>query len=105
MNVMVWMILDPSYEPDDLGFIPGFLDADDPRPAKEQIDSAYQHGGGWQSRKDFKINEDGSLSYPGDPPLHPIAMAGIRDELVVVYPHSWVVIMQNNDTFDVARID
>jgi len=29
-----------------VGFIPQFLDKNDSRPAVEQIDTAYQHGGG-----------------------------------------------------------
>jgi hypothetical protein len=32
---------------DDLGFIPEFFNPHDPRPAREQLDTAYAHGGGW----------------------------------------------------------
>ena len=37
-----------GYDHEALGFIPTFLHVDDPRPAAEQIDAAYQHGGGWK---------------------------------------------------------
>ena len=30
-----------------LGMLPYFIDPNDPRPAREQLDANYQHGGGW----------------------------------------------------------
>jgi len=45
------------------------------------------------------------LTYPGDPPLKPLARAKLRDELVYFYDHSWVAVIQENGSFDVARID
>jgi hypothetical protein len=92
--------------PDDLGFIPSFVSTDDPRSAKEQLDSNYQHGGGWHSMPGFMLDLDGLLlTYPGDPPLHPRALAKIRDETVIIYPHDWVVILQQDESFDVCRMD
>lgn len=92
--------------PAELGFIPNFVSSDDPRPAKEQLDSNYQHGGGWHSMPGFMLDLDGLLlTYPGDPPMHPRALAKIRDETVIIYPHDWVVILQQDESFDVSRID
>jgi hypothetical protein len=89
----------------DLGYLPFFLDANDPRPAAEQIDAHYQHGGGWQSFKGFERLNHSDLQYPGDPPLHPIAMTRLRDEEIYVYPYSWVMVLQPDGAFDIARID
>ena len=93
------------------GFIPSFLHPDDPRPAKQQIDEAYAHGGGWRSFPGFHfLSEDRSLTYvdddgDGDPALYPYLEIHLGDELVLVYPYSWVVILQPDGAWDVARID
>ena len=58
-----------------IGPLPSFLDPADPRPAREQFDANYQHGGGWRPIKGFTCDwkKDGTIHYPGDPPLKPIA--------------------------------
>jgi hypothetical protein len=43
---MIWILKHPRARYDMLGFIPQFLDDADPRPAREQLHSAYAHGGG-----------------------------------------------------------
>jgi hypothetical protein len=98
---MIWALINHTT---DLGFLPAFLSEDDPRPAAEQIDINYQHGGGWQSFKGFE-RIDTCLQYPGDPPMMPVAMTQLRDERIFVYPYSWVMVLQPDDSFDVARID
>lgn len=105
MTPMVWMIVDGKSTPEDLGFIPSFLDPDDPRSAREQLDANYQHGGGWDPRPKFTLNKDGSLSYPGDPDMYPIALTTLHDVTVIVYPYSWVVLMQKDRSFEIARLD
>jgi hypothetical protein len=44
---MRWHILHPQMTPEWLGFLPGWLNETDPRPAWKQIHDNYQHGGGW----------------------------------------------------------
>lgn len=101
-----WKMLHPRMTIDHLGLIPEWLDDNNPQSAKEQIDQNYQHGGGWRSFKGFKMNEaTKALSYPGDPPMKPLAQAELRGELVLFYEHAWVAIVQTDGTFDVARID
>lgn len=89
------------------GYIPGWLDENDPRPAREQLDAAYGHGGGWRPMQGWKL--DGKMmriSYPGDPPLRPVAMGSLRDERIFVYRHAWVMILQaDGTTFEIARMD
>lgn len=88
-----------------LGFIPGFLSENDPRPAREQIDSAYQHGGGWSPFEGFKMLSDGNMQYPGDPPTRLLAETKLRDEVIRFYEHSWLAIVQQNGSFEVTRVD
>lgn len=89
-----------------VGYIPSFVSADDPRPAWEQFDERYVFGG-WNPALPgkWKLMADDYLHFPGDPPLEPIAMAFIREEKIIIYPHAWVAIVQPNGDFSVARLD
>lgn len=102
--MMVVMLAD-DMKPEDLGFTPGFFSEDDPRPAREQANANYQHGGGWHPTEGFTLNEDMTITYPGDPPMAPFAMWKIRNEMVVMYPYGWVMILQRDRSFEVARMD
>lgn len=106
-----------QYSLDDLvGFIPEFLSNDDPRPAKEQIDAAYQHGGGWRRFNGFEYcPDDHSIKYPGDPRMMPVASCVLhadsahhseaKPETIYVYPSAWVNIVQADGSYEIARID
>ena len=93
-------------DPEDWGFIPGFLSKHDPRPAKEQIHD--RQPGGWHPappRLTFNP-KTWVLSYPGDPPFEPLSALYFRDEILIVYPGSWVVILQpDKTTWEAARLD
>lgn len=97
----------------DLGLIPSFLDANDPRKASEQIEDRYSFGGGWSPLAGFKMNPDRSLQYvsPGvpddeqDPPLQVLAEGKLRDETILFYRHAWVAIVQPDGSFEASRID
>jgi len=103
--MMTWALLDSRMTPEHLGLLPGMLDPADPRPAREQFDANYQHGGGWDPFKGFTLRADNSLSYPGDPPTKPLAMTTLRDELIVFYQYSWVAIIQPDRSFECCRMD
>ena len=87
------------------GFIPTFLSLADPRPAREQLDSAYQHGGGWRPQTGFTMHGGMSLHYPGDPAFRPLAMARFRDEKIVIYEHEYVAVIQPDGSFEVSRMN
>jgi hypothetical protein len=91
--------------PDHVGIIPLWLHEEDPRPAREQLNSNYGHGGGWQPFKGFKLLRNHSIQYPGDPPLQPLAIMRLRDEMIAVYPHSWVMILQKDGSHEICRMD
>ena len=97
--------LHPKCTPTHVGFIPTFLDEDDPRPAAEQFQERYVHGG-WRNQSGFKEgNVRYSLHYPGDPPLYPIAAMKLRDETIMVYDYAYVAIWQKDGTFEACRMD
>ncbi len=95
----------PDVTAEHLGLIPFMLDPDDPRPAREQFNQEYQHGGGWRPFKGFILLEDNSLKYPDDPPLHPIAEIRLRQEQILIYEFGWVAIIQLDRSFEVCRMD
>jgi len=103
--MLVWEFLHPRMTPEHLGFLPGWLDENDPRPAKEQFNQNYQHGGGWDPFEGFKLIKNNWLTYPDDPPLRPLAQCQFRDELIVFYDHAWVMIKQADGSFEVCRMD
>jgi hypothetical protein len=90
-----------------LGYIPTFLSVNDPRPAKEQINTRYAHGGGWNSSKSFDFDLKGLklLSKHGDPPLEPLAETWLRYEHILYYDSSFVAIVQIDGSYEIARID
>jgi len=99
------------YSPEDMiGIIPFILSEADPRPAVEQLDAGYAHGGGWRPFEGFKlvINGKGNwpeLHYPGDPPTVAIAQAKLRDERIILFQHAWVAVVQADGNYVVARMD
>lgn len=104
MNQLKWKLLHPSMTMAHLGFLPAWLNENDPRPAREQLDTSYPFGG-FQPFDGFTLGKKNELRYPGDPPQRPLAEARLRDELVVFYASSWVAIIQPDHSFVVARLD
>jgi hypothetical protein len=92
-----------------LGLIPDFLSPDNPAKARDQLDSNYKHGGGWSPRENWRISnkEKMTIRYPGDPPLTPLAFAKLplTDETIYIYPLAFVLILQSDGSFEVARMD
>jgi hypothetical protein len=102
-NGLLW-IFNEGATPEALGLLPGFLNAADPRPAREQLDSNYGYGGNWQSAP-AGITPDGSLTYPGDPPSPWLARTMLRDEHVLIYPYAFVAVVSADGSFAVQRMD
>ena len=106
---MAWVGLQgqsPDQLVDQLGFLPGFFDANDPRSAKEQIDTNYAHGGGWRRFDGFMFDKEGmTLIYPGDPPFKLLAASALRDEALLFFEHEWLVIVQPDGSWEAARVE
>lgn len=89
---------------DALGYIPNFLSNEDKTPAKEQFDQHYV--GGWNKLNGFTLDpKTMKLKYPGDPSMLPLYKAELGCEKIYVYPHAWVLILQADGSFEVARMD
>ena len=101
---MIWTMLDPRCRPEMLVLLNAMLSEDDPRSARDQFDSGYAQSGGWRPMQGFTM-EQGKLLYPDDPAMSPWAMTVLRREVIYVYPHDWVVILQEDNTFEVCRMD
>lgn len=93
------------YNSEVLGLIPLFLNEHDERPAAEQFNEHYAHGGGWRPFEGFTMEEDQSIIYPGDLALRPIARATLREEKIIVYPLAWVAVVQLDGSFEISRMD
>lgn len=102
---MNWKMKHPRATPDMLGYIPSFLNEDDPRSVREQLDSAYSFAGGWQPFKGFKMLSNGDLAYPGDPPTRLLAETKLRNETIRFYEHAWVAIVQEDGSYEICRMD
>jgi hypothetical protein len=87
------------------GFLPEALRNNDPRSAVEQLDAWYQHGGGWRDFEGFELLDNDSIAYPGDEPLRPLAATYLRDEHILLYPGSWVAVVQPDRSFRISRMD
>lgn len=98
-------MLDSRYTEEALGFIPLFIFDSDSRPAAEQFNDRYAHGGGWSPMRGWSMGPVGEIMYPGDPALHPIAVATHGTETIRIYPHAWVSIAQGDGSFEVSRMD
>jgi hypothetical protein len=100
---MIWYSTDGN-----LGMIPEFFSEDDPRPAAEQLDENYAHGGGFMDYGKGKWSLDPKtmvLTYPGDPPMAPRSWSQLREEKLFLYDCSQLLILQPDGTFAVTRVD
>lgn len=98
------MIVMVGGHPEMWGFIPGFLDIDDPRDAKEQFNARYI--GGWSPFEGFKFDFDsGVLSYAGDPPMKPLSSLLFREEIILLFDHAWVMVIQPDKSWEICRMD
>jgi len=102
---MIWVAKHPLMTAEMLGFIPDIITDSDTRSVKDQVNAKYGYGGGWTPFEGFTMLPDGSLSYPGDPPLPLLAEAQCRDETVRFYDCSWVCVIQADGSWEVCRMD
>lgn len=99
---MIWIQVHPNASPEYLGLIPSFLDEADERSAVDQLNANYI--GGWVESTGCTIDpETRALKYPGDPPLSPLFITMMRDELVILYDCSMLAVVQRDNSYRVAR--
>jgi len=107
---MIWFATNANFSADMLGYIPNFLNEDDPRPAREQINSSYI--GGWRPQKGFTMNPTTKALQYGDPneedadtPMETLAVSCLRNEILAFYRYGYFAIIQEDGSFEVARLD
>lgn len=111
MNGLLWAIVHEQATLEHFGFIPMFLHASDSRSAKEQINENYAHGGGWRPMLPEMKFIPGTncfhpvLQYPGDPDFLEIGHTQIRNETVYLFTNAFVAIVQQDGSYEIARID
>ena len=74
---------------------------------QEFVDQVYAHGGGWSTFSDkWRMDAEGTMRYPDDPPLHPLMVMESKDgkHKIRMYEHA-IVSYENPDVFEVARMD
>lgn len=95
-----------------VGLLDRIFRTGDLRPAKEQIEERYHHGGGYRPIPGFNVDRD-TIVYPGDPEngeddevYMPIAFTSLNGvELVVLYEGGFVRISQPDGGFEIVRMD
>ena len=103
--MMLWKMYTP-HALDLMGFIPSFLSVNDPRPAAEQFNENYAHGGGWRPLKGWVFDKNKrTIKYPGDPVYRPVAETELHGETVIVYQDAWVLIEKADGSYEVCRMD
>lgn len=91
-------------DPEMWGYIPSFLDVDDPRGAKEQFNANYVSG--WHHFKGFTFDRDyGTIQYKDDPPLQPLSLMLFRDEKILRYRSAWILVLEPDDSWEICRMD
>lgn len=95
-----------------LGYIPHWLSNEKYKHLSivEAIHEQYAHGGGWHSFKGFTHTENGILSYPDDPDTIPLVKyerttPDGKTEIAYQYPYGWVMVLNDDNSIRVARID
>lgn len=109
MSVSQWKILATRNRVsifDLIGFLPEILQDSDPRPAKDQLNERYSHGGGYQPFDGFKLIDDAhTIQYPDDPPYKPLAGSylPLSKEHLYLYPNAWLRIVQADGSWTITR--
>jgi hypothetical protein len=99
---MIWVLFNRNC---DLGYLPQLITDIDVTVAK-QLAVTYAHGGGWRPQSGFTLDiESMTLTYPGDPPMRPLAMSVLRTEKLFFYPYSYLCVVQQDGSFEVSRVD
>ena len=98
-------LLEPGVTLQTLGAVPDMLDANDPAPAREQLDRGYRDGGGFRALSGWYLGADDVLHFPGDRPYRPIAEMRMRAERILIFEGSFVADIAPDRSFEVARMD
>jgi len=80
----------------------------DERRVQDQLNERYAHGGGWRGKTEpWTRQDDGGMLYPGDPVMLPLsrAMHAPTRQMCWFYPHAMFCIVEEDGSFEMARLD
>jgi hypothetical protein len=103
MPALTITLLEPGVTLQTLGALPDMLDANDPAPAREQLDRGYQYG--FRGLSGRYLGADDVLHFPSDRPYRPLAETQMRDERILIFEGSFVAVIAPDRSFEVARMD
>ena len=95
----------------DLGFLPGMLDEDNPKLAREQLDAGYSHGGGWHPDmgvENWSVVKGFTLysnRYHESYRARAVIYLPLTGEMVIVAEHDFVGIISPGRDIEVARMN
>jgi len=109
--IYAWEPMTPA-----LGFVPRFFHVGDDRPASEQLEERYAHGGGFRPMEGFELdlNREAPLAsriiYPADEDgpeevYRAVSYTLIGNELLIMFESSWLGIVQPDGEFAITRVD
>ena len=97
------------------GLLPEIIWQDDPRPAREQFNDRYAHGGGWNPMKGwlFKPGPDGeaTLVFQSNDEeddaeeYREMSRTTINSEILILFDCEFLAIVQPDGSFEVDRVD
>ena len=89
---------------DDWGFIPSFLSENNPKTAIQQLNDGQP--GGQNKFEGFKFDPERKLlTYPGDPPMKVMSELHFKNDIIMLFPHAWILVLQPDGKWEVARCD
>ena len=93
-----------------VAFLQDIFRGDDPRPAVEQANDRYAHGGGWRPFAGFEMTGadttgGAAIHYPGDPAMRELSRCTLNTETLILFEYGWVAVLQPDGSFVIARMD
>ena len=86
------------------GLIPSFLNEASDAPTIKQLDAGQP--GGWRKFDGFTFDAKHEiLSYPGDPPMKAMSKILFNNDIIMLFPHAWVLVLNADNRWEVARMD
>ena len=86
------------------GFIPSFLNEASDVPTIKQLDAGQP--GGWRKFSGFTFDpQRETLSYPGDPPMKVMSKILFNNDIIMPFPHAWVLVLDADNKWEVSRMD
>lgn len=93
--------------------MPGFIDANDPRPLTAQLEDRYRYFSSWKKIASESADPNtarfnpstGAFKYPGDPALYPHAKFELNGETCYAYQSAIFIVVDKDGVAWQTRMD